>query len=136
MNKCIFCEIINKRIPSKIVYENKKVLTFLDINPITKGHLLVIPKKHFESIYDIEDSYLEEIIIATKNISESLKKSLDATGINILHASGKDAQQSVGHFHIHIVPRYKDDNLDTWPKSNYKSENLEEIKEQIMGGLK
>jgi len=131
MEDCIFCKIVKGEIPSEKVYENEKVLVFLDINPISKGHLLIIPKKHFENIYEIEDDYLKEITSTAKIIAKSLKKSLDASGVNILHASGKDAQQSVFHFHIHLVPRYKNDGLDTWPKSDYKESNLNEIKNKI-----
>ena len=102
---CIFCKIVKGEAPAKKVYENEKVLAFLTIGPISRGHLLVIPKKHFENIFDIDEDYLKEIIFATKKISQKLKKNLKADGVNILHASGKDAQQSVFHFHLHLVPR-------------------------------
>ena len=131
MENCIFCKIVKGKIPANKIYENEKVLAFLDISPVSKGHILIIPKKHFENIYEIEDGYLKEIISLAKIIAESLKKSLNTSGINILHASGKNAQQSVFHFHIHLVPRYKDDKLDIWPKSDYKELNLDEIKNKI-----
>ena len=131
MENCIFCKIVKGEIDSKKIYEDEKVLAFLDITPISKGHLLIIPKKHFENIYEIENSYLKEIISVAKIIAESLKKSLNAGSVNILHASGKDAQQSVFHFHIHLVPRYKNDGIDIWPKSDYKELNLDEIKNKI-----
>lgn len=131
MENCIFCKIVKGEIASKKIYENEKVLAFLDVNPVSKGHILIIPKKHFENIYEIKDSYLKEIISVAKIIAESLKKSLNADSVNILHASGKDAQQSVFHFHIHLIPRYKDDGFDIWPKSDYKELNLDEIKNKI-----
>jgi histidine triad (HIT) family protein len=133
MNKetCIFCKITKGEIPSRKVYENKKIIAILDVNPISKGHVLVIPKKHFENIFDIDELYLKEIILASKKISQLLKDKLNAEGVNILHASGKEAQQSVFHFHIHIIPRYKGDKLDTWPKSRYKELNFEEIIKKI-----
>ncbi len=131
MKNCIFCKIVKDEIPSEKIYENETFLAFLDISPVSKGHLLIIPKKHFENIYDIKDSYLKEIISVAKIIAESLKKSLNTSGVNILHASGIDAQQSVFHFHIHLIPRYKDDKLDIWPKSDYKELNLDEIKNKI-----
>jgi len=127
MEKCIFCKIVNGEIPSRKVYEDEKVLAFLDVNPISKGHVLIIPKKHFENIFDIDEDYLKKIITVSKKISLMVKDNLNANGINILHASGKDAQQSVFHFHIHLVPRYKDDKLNTWPKSDYKELNFDEI---------
>ncbi len=128
---CIFCKIAKGEIPSKSIYEDKNVIAFLDINPISKGHTLVIPKNHFENIFDIPESELKEIIDTSKKISILLKNKLNADGINILHASGKEAQQSVFHFHIHIVPRYKNDKLDTWPKSDYNELNFEEIIKKI-----
>lgn len=131
MENCVFCKIVREEIPAKKIHENKDVLAFLDINPIAKGHILLIPKKHFESIFDIDESYLKEIISVAKEISASLKNKLGADGVNILHASGKEAQQSVFHFHIHLVPRYKNDKLDTWPKSNYRELNFDEITRKI-----
>lgn len=130
-NDCIFCKIASGEILSKKIYEDKKVIAFLDINPISKGHTLIIPKKHFENIWDINELYLKEIINASKKTSLLLKNKLNAEGINILHASGKEAQQSVFHFHIHVVPRYKDDKLNTWPKSNYKELNFDDLIKKI-----
>lgn len=131
MSDCIFCKIVRGEIPARIVYENEKVIAFLDVNPISKGHLLIIPKKHFENIFDIEEDYLKGIITSAKELAKKLKKNLNADGINMLHASGKSAQQSVFHFHIHLVPRYNRDKLDTWPRSNYKELNFNEVKEEI-----
>jgi len=131
MNDCIFCKIVKGEIPAKKVYESEKVLAFLDVNPISKGHLLVIPKKHFENIFDIDKDYLREIISVSKETALIIKKKLNATGVNILHASGRDAQQSVFHFHIHLVPRYKNDKLNTWPESDYKELNAEEVMNKL-----
>src|SRR3989344_7693685 len=103
----------------------------IDINPISRGHSLIIPKKHFKNIFDIDDKELKDIIITTKKISKLLKDKLNADGVNILHASGKSAQQSVFHFHLHLVPRYKNDRLDTWPKSNYQEKSLKEVYQKI-----
>jgi len=125
--ECIFCKIINGELPSKKVYENDKVLAFLPKESISKAHMLIIPKKHFESIYDIEEEELKEIIITVKKIARALKLSIGASGINILHASGKDAQQSIFHFHMHLIPRYENDKLDTWPKSKYKENDSKNL---------
>jgi histidine triad (HIT) family protein len=130
-NNCIFCKIINGEIPAKKVYEDEKVLAFLDVNPISKGHTLIIPKAHFENIFDIKDDNLKEIISEGKKISMLLKEKLNADGVNLLHASGKDAQQSVFHFHLHVVPRYSGDELDTWPKSSYKELNFDEVIQKL-----
>ena len=114
MDNCIFCKIVKKEIDKNILFETENVLVFEPLNPISNGHVLIIPKIHFENIFDIDEKVLSDIIINVKKISENIVKEKGATGINILHASGKDAQQSVFHFHIHIVPRYPDDGLDLW----------------------
>jgi len=114
MKECIFCKIINKESPSKIVFENNDILAIAPKEEISKGHTLVIPKTHFENIFDIDKNILEKLIAVSKDLSATLAKENNATGINLLHASGKDAQQSVFHFHLHIVPRYENDGLDLW----------------------
>ena len=130
VSNCVFCKII-KNGESLKIYEDEKTICLLDINPISKGHCLVIPKEHFRDIFDIDDDNLKNIVSVSKKISTTLKQKLGATGVNILHASGDSAQQSVFHFHFHLVPRYKDDGLDTWPKSNYKEKSLEEIYQKL-----
>ena len=131
MDKCIFCMIANKDINSQTIYETEQIISFLDINPVSKGHCLVVPKKHYADVFDIPETELNEIMTASKHVSELLRKNLGATGVNLINASGKDAQQSVFHFHMHIIPRYRNDGLDTWPKSKYTEKNIEEIKRQI-----
>ena len=129
-SNCIFCKIINEKEALKI-YEDEKTVCLLDINPISYGHCLIIPKKHFKNIFDISEEYLREVISTSKKVSKLIKQKLNATGVNILHASGKSAQQSVFHFHLHLVPRYKNDGLDTWPKSDYKEKSLKEVYQKI-----
>lgn len=124
MEDCVFCKIINGEIKGYKIFENEKVVVLLDINPISKGHCLIISKKHVGNIFDISEDDLKKIFVVAKKISISVKEKLNATGVNILHASGKDAQQSLFHFHMHLVPRYNEDGLDTWPKSDYKEEDF------------
>lgn len=114
MNDCVFCRIVSKNIPSTIVFETDAVLGIVPKNQVSEGHALLLPKKHFQNIFDIEDELLQKIISAAKILSNTLVEKYKATGINILHASGRDAQQSVFHFHLHIVPRYPNDGLDLW----------------------
>ena len=118
MNDCIFCKIINKKISGEVVFENDLVAVIVPIEQVSKGHLLVIPKKHHENIFDTPEDTLKEMISVTKKMSEESLEKLDATGINFLNASGKDAQQSIFHIHIHMVPRYTNDNLDLWFRNN------------------
>lgn len=87
-SKCIFCKIIAKEAPSKIIFENEDILAFKPLEEVSKGHTLVVPKKHFENIFDIEEDKLEKLIAVSKDLSEKLAKENGATGINLLHASG------------------------------------------------
>jgi len=114
---CVFCKIINKEIPAEIVYEDNDFLAFKTIEPVSTGHTLVIPKKHAENVLDIEQVTLEKLSGVAQKVAKDLVKRHSATGINLLHAAGKNAQQSVFHFHMHVVPRYENDNLDLWFKN-------------------
>ena len=108
---CIFCKIIKGEVGSNKVYENENVLALLDVNPISTGHTLIIPKKHFNDIFDIDEDYLKEIIVAAKLISKKTKDNLGAVGINLLQSNGSKAGQVIFHFHLHVIPRYQDDKL-------------------------
>lgn len=118
MEKCTFCNIVEKKSPANILFEDEVCMVIETTSPVSKGHVLVIPKQHFENILDIEDSILAHLIIVSKNIGKQLISENDAAGMNLLHAAGKDAQQSVFHFHFHVVPRYKNDALDLWFRNN------------------
>ncbi len=102
---CIFCKIVNGEIPAKVVYEDEYVLAFLDINPRSKGHTLVIPKKHYETFDEIPDEELSKFILGVKRTVEKLKK-LGFKGYNIVNNNGKVAGQEVNHVHFHIIPRF------------------------------
>jgi|SRR3989344_5592729 len=109
---CIFCKIIKNEIPAAKVYEDDDVLAFLDVAPLTKGHCLVIPKTHYENIFDIDQAALQKVIIATQHVAEKIKNILQADGIRLSQSNGKAAGQEVMHFHLHIIPRYQDDGID------------------------
>lgn len=116
--QCIFCDIVHKKSSASVVFEDDDFLAFLPIKPVSKGHTLLIPKVHVESLFDIDDETLTKLVVLSKKLATELVKKHSATGLNILHASGKDAQQSVPHFHMHLVPRYPNDGLDLWLKNN------------------
>lgn len=116
--ECVFCKIINKELPAKIVYEDAEIIAIVPLEEISEGHTLLLPKKHFKDVFDIEDNSLVNLAKVMKKISLSLVEENNATGINILNANGKDAQQSVFHIHFHLVPRYPNDGLDMWIKQN------------------
>lgn len=105
-NNCIFCAIAAGEIPSFKVYEDEKTLAYLDINPFSKGHTLVIPKEHSCGLIDTSDETLSVIIAKVKKIAAHLKSALPCDGFNILQNNGEAAGQTVNHLHFHIVPRY------------------------------
>ena len=129
---CIFCKIINGDIPSKKVYEDKDVLAILDISQATKGHTLVIPKKHYDNILSInEDDYLG-VMKKVKELSNKIVTNLGAEGVNILNNCNEVAGQSVMHFHVHIIPRYKKDDLKLEFIDHSKDSNLDETLKEIL----
>jgi histidine triad (HIT) family protein len=115
MENCIFCKIIENKAPSRIVYENADVICFLPKEIEVYGHTLVVPKKHFIDLYDVPAQILCELIKVSQKLTLAYREKINATGMNLMHASGKDGQQSVFHFHIHLLPRFKNDGLNTWP---------------------
>ena len=114
MKDCIFCKIARNETNNYCVYEDNVVKAFLDINPWTKGHTLIIPKKHYKDIFDIPEEELKEIIVIIKRLSIIYRKIFGDCDINIIQSSGKNAQQDVLHFHMHLVPRYKTDKQKIW----------------------
>jgi histidine triad (HIT) family protein len=132
MNDCVFCKIIKGEIPSTDIYEDEVVKVFLNINPASRGHLLVIPKEHFENVLDCPDEILSHIIKISKKIAKLAKEKLGADAINIANNSGKEAGQEVFHLHFHVVPRYKGDGmkLDFINKKDL-NDDLEDIKNII-----
>ena len=134
MEDCLFCKIAKKEIPSDIIYENDKVLAFLDIAPVNKGHTLVIPKKHSRNIFDIEEEDLIEVQKAVKKLAPAIKEATNAGGVNIQANNEPTAGQVVMHTHIHIIPRFVEDGLKLWTPAKTKSEDKEiakAIKEKL-----
>ncbi len=131
MADCIFCKIINKEIPASIVFENNNVLAFLDINPVNKGHVLIIPKAHHETYLDTPDELLSEIAPIIKKIGKAVKKSTNCD-FCVINVYGID----VPHLHIHVIPRFHDDGLRPWPAKKYAdSEELNKFKDLIIENL-
>ena len=106
-DNCIFCKIIKGEIPSYTVYETEDVKVFMDINPMSKGHLLVIPKEHYNNILDIDNVILRKIDDSIREIYPKLKDKLGAEGLTRIQ--NNELGQEVKHYHMHLVPRYKDD---------------------------
>ena len=104
MTNCPFCKIAEGTASASLVYEDDNVLAFLDINPSNIGHTLVVPRDHWENIFEIPEKILTEIIIVTKKISIAIKKTVNAEGIKIIQLNGRVAGQMVMHIHFHIIP--------------------------------
>ncbi len=131
MSDCIFCKIVAGEIPSLKVYEDDDVLAFLDIKPATKGHTLVIPKQHAEDVFEISENALQKVVVAGKKLSIRIRDILKADGIRLSQSNGRVAGQDIMHFHLHIIPRYKNDGLDVHPATtlHLPQADFEELKE-------
>ena len=131
MGDCIFCKIASGDIPSHTIYEDERVRAFLDINPANEGHTLIIPKKHADNIYDIDEEDLKAIIAVSKKIAIKLKEILGVENINLVQSNGKAAQQDVFHFHMHVVPRHENDGLNIWDGKEKKEPDFEELSKKL-----
>lgn len=132
---CVFCKIINHEIPSSLVYEDELCIAILDISQQTKGHTLVIPKKHVKNIFELDEELSKHLFGVTVKVTKLLKEKLHFENANILNNNGALAGQSVEHFHIHIIPQYPADHLafgfkDKEPNFAKLNETLLEIKGQ------
>jgi histidine triad (HIT) family protein len=108
---CIFCAIAAGDGPAEVVQEDEHTVAFMDINPWTRGHALVIPRAHSPSLYEIEDEELARTMAAAKRLAQRMRDALECDGINVLNSTGEAAWQTVFHFHVHVIPRYEDDPL-------------------------
>ena len=116
LNDCAICDLAQGRIPRWIVHETESVLCFLPLVLNAYGHTIVAPKAHFADLFVLPEELLQELIVTAQHLAGHYKLSLNATGVNLLHASGADAGQSVPHFHLHLLPRFSGDGLNAWPE--------------------
>ena len=132
MEDCIFCKIVDGKIPAAKVYENDRVISFLDIMPANKGHCLVVPKKHSQTLTDMSDDDLTAIIKAAKKVARALSLSFGNGSSNIIMNNGKEAGQLVSHAHMHIIPRFQKDRLRIkWSHLKYEDNETNEYAEKI-----
>ena len=120
---CLFCKIIEGTIPSKTIYEDDLVKVFLDINPNTNGHCLIIPKKHIVTVNEVDSELATHILEVEKKMYDLLKEKLNIEGLTIVQ--NNDLGQDVKHYHVHLIPRYKDD----YCKMNFSQESLKNVDE-------
>lgn len=106
---CIFCKIANGDIPSATLYEDEEFRVILDLGPASKGHALILPKEHYPNLYELPDELAGKAILLAKKMAVKMTKALDCDGFNIVQNNGEPAGQTVFHFHMHLIPRYKND---------------------------
>jgi len=130
--KCIFCKIIDGEILSTTVYEDEYFLVIMDISPAAKGHTILIAKKHIENIFEMDENTASKALVVAAKVAKAMKEELKCDGLNILQNNGEAAGQTVFHFHMHLIPRYKKDSVTiTWEKTGYGDGEVEDIAEAI-----
>jgi histidine triad (HIT) family protein len=131
---CLFCKIAAGEVHSEIVQEDEHTVAFMDINPWTRGHALVIPRRHSRNLYDIDDEDLHHTLSAAKRLALRMRDKLGCDGLNLLNSCEPAAWQTVFHFHVHVIPRYEDDPLElpTRPREADKEE-LAKVAAELRG---
>ena len=133
---CVFCRIAAGTIPSTKIYEDGSTLAIMDINPLTPGHLLVLPKAHVENLFDADEKTVAEVIRVVVRIAKAIRRGLKPDGLNVLQANGRAAFQSVPHLHFHLIPRREGDGAGfDWPPVPGKPEELSRLGGEIRAAL-
>ena len=129
---CIFCKIANGEIPSKALYEDDQFKVILDLGPATKGHALILPKEHAANLFELPEETAADAMKLAKKMASIMKEKLNADGFNLVQNNGETAGQTVMHFHLHLIPRYKDDGQHIlWEPGTATQEELEAVQKQI-----
>ena len=125
---CIFCKLANGEIPTNAIYEDDNFKVILDMSPATRGHALILPKQHAANIYELSEETAGEVFKLAKKMATVMTEKLGCDGFNIVQNNGETAGQTVFHFHMHLIPRYKDDNQRIgWKPMESSKEDLEAI---------
>ncbi|MCR5671896.1 MAG: HIT family protein [Butyrivibrio sp.] len=133
-DNCIFCKLANGVFPTNTIYEDDGYRVILDNGPATRGHALVLPKEHYENVFDIPEDVLAGAVKVGKKVAQTLSDKLSCDGLNLVQNNGEAAGQTVMHFHLHIIPRYKNDGQHIlWDPTSPSAEELEEIRKTIVG---
>ncbi|MDO4520098.1 MAG: HIT family protein [Erysipelotrichaceae bacterium] len=130
---CIFCDIIDHKIPSAVVYEDEKVLAILDISQVTYGHTLVMPKKHMKNIIEADDESVIACVSTARKLAGQIVTNCRASGVNILTNCGESAGQTVEHLHFHIIPRYDEGDCIDIKFNESPKQDLEEVLKTVKG---
>lgn len=129
-DNCIFCKIANGEIPSATLYEGEDFRVILDLGPASKGHALILPKEHAANLYELPDELAAKAMVVAKKVGSVLAKGLNCDGLNVVQNNGEAAGQTVFHFHIHLIPRFKGDEKQvklTWEPGKLTDEVKEEV---------
>ncbi len=127
-NNCIFCKIAKGEIPCYKLYEDDLFKVFLDLSPTSYGHALIIPKEHYANLFELDDEVASKALVLAKKIGSVMKDTLHCDGLNVLQNNGEIAGQTMFHFHIHLIPRYKDDNTKIiFDQNSLTEENAQKI---------
>ncbi|MEY9843055.1 histidine triad (HIT) family protein [Streptacidiphilus sp. BW17] len=113
---CVFCAIASGELDAHVIAETADTVCFLDHLPATYGHVLVVPKQHCQDLFDIPEESFQQVMATAKQVADALRDSCGASGINLIHATGQAAHQTVFHFHVHVVPRYDGDSIVVFPR--------------------
>jgi len=133
---CVFCKIVDLQIPSTKVYEDEKVLAFLDIAPGNHGHTLVVPKGHYPGLKDIPEDILNHLMLVVQKLAPAVVEAVGAPAYNVEQANGTEAGQVVPHAHFHIIPRFAEDEVQmTWNPGSYEEGEAEKVAEKIKTAL-
>ena len=131
---CIFCKIANGEIPSTTLYEDEDFRVILDLCPATRGHALLLPKNHFANLFELDDETAQKAILVAKKMAGKMKDALGADGFNLVQNNGEAAGQTVFHFHMHLIPRYENDNAGIlWEPGETTPEDMAEVKRLVDG---
>ncbi len=131
-DNCIFCKIINGEIPSHVLYEDEQFKVILDVNPATKGHALILPKEHYANLYELSEETAADAMKLAQRMMRKMTEKLDCDGFNIVQNNGEAAGQTVFHFHMHLIPRYKNDGeILKYIAGDPGQEELERIKKTL-----
>lgn len=131
-NNCIFCKIANGEIPSRSIGENDIFKVVLDVGPATKGHALILPKDHYRNLYDLPEETATEAMRMAKKMALKMKEKLGCDGVNIVQNNEETAGQTVFHFHMHVIPRYKNDGqVIGWKSGQPTGEELDAVAEEL-----
>lgn len=132
--ECIFCKIVAGELPATIIAEDERTVAFMDINPATRGHALVVPRGHAQDLLSVDSADLQAVALAAQRLASAAKERLHADGVNLINSCGRAAWQTVFHFHVHVIPRYAGDPLRLpWIPSPGDADEIAQAAAQLRG---